>query len=359
MSARGRLSVLVLSMAGLLAVGTARASAQAGDAEEPKEDKAPAAQSDKKVDDENAPFTIEFGNPGVVLQGKRLRLFSARNLQSKHWLGVALAPADETLRAQLGLEGTGVVVTDVVADSPAAKAGLKKNDVVVSVGKTPVGEASDVIKAVDAAGEQPIAVELLRGGKTMSVEVTPQARPAEGPSASFDFAVPPGKRGERFRYNIVRPGAIMAFPPQLQNGFRWFASPGKLPDLPEDLSVSISKTGKEPAQIVVKRGDDKWEVTDEQLDQLPDDVRPLVEQMLGRTPGFTVNLRPMEPQARREQLRQHLQQRRQAARERHAAAPGAQKRLDALSKQVEELQKAIEQLREELPREPSTPEEND
>lgn len=352
-----RLFVLSLSMAGLLAVCSARVRAQDDEAEEPKGDKAPAAQSDQKAEDENAPFTIQFGNPGAVLQGKRLSFFSRRNLHSKHWLGLALAPADETLRAQLGLEGNGVVVTDVVADSPAAKAGLEKNDVVVSVGKTPVGEPSDVIKAVDAAGEKAIAVELLRGGKTMTVEVTPQARQGEGPSALFDFVVPPGKAGEQYRYSIVRPGAIMTYPLHLQNGFRWFAS--QLPDLPEDLSISITKTGKEPAQIVVKRGDDKWEVTDGQLDQLADDIRPHVEQMLGRTPGFTVNLRSVEPQARRAQLRQRVRQRHEAARERHTTRSGAQQRLEALSKQVEALQKAIEELRGELPQEQSTPEEND
>ena len=52
--------------------------------------------------------------------------------------------------------------------------------------------------------------------------------------------------------------------------------------LPPDTSVVVSKEGDKPANITVKRGDKKWEVTEKQLDKLPADVRPFVEQMLGR-----------------------------------------------------------------------------
>lgn len=49
------------------------------------------------------------------------------------WLGVSTAEASEALTAQLDLQhGVGLVVTYVVPDSPAAKAGLQKNDLVVS-----------------------------------------------------------------------------------------------------------------------------------------------------------------------------------------------------------------------------------
>lgn len=56
----------------------------------------------------------------------------AGGLQPKSvtWLGVATAEASEELRAQLPLEpGSGLVVQSVIPDSPAAKAGLQKNDV--------------------------------------------------------------------------------------------------------------------------------------------------------------------------------------------------------------------------------------
>ena len=50
------------------------------------------------------------------------------------WLGVAPEELSEEVRAQLPLEpGTGLVVRVVMADSPAAKAGLQKNDVLVKL----------------------------------------------------------------------------------------------------------------------------------------------------------------------------------------------------------------------------------
>lgn len=50
------------------------------------------------------------------------------------WLGVAQEEVSEELRAQLPLEpGAGVVVRSVIPESPAAKAGLQKNDVLVKI----------------------------------------------------------------------------------------------------------------------------------------------------------------------------------------------------------------------------------
>src|SRR6185312_6347588 len=47
--------------------------------------------------------------------------------------------------------------------------------------------------------------------------------------------------------------------------------------------------GAEPAKIQVKRGDKEWNVTEEKLDDLPDDIRTHVQTLLGRMlmPGFT------------------------------------------------------------------------
>ena len=48
------------------------------------------------------------------------------------WLGIGSAEASDALDAQLGLHhGEGLVVVEVVTNSPAAKAGLQKNDVLV------------------------------------------------------------------------------------------------------------------------------------------------------------------------------------------------------------------------------------
>src|SRR5882724_950548 len=49
------------------------------------------------------------------------------------WLGVSTTEASDALASQLDLQpGVGLVVTYVSTESPAAKAGLQKNDVLVS-----------------------------------------------------------------------------------------------------------------------------------------------------------------------------------------------------------------------------------
>jgi S1-C subfamily serine protease len=65
------------------------------------------------------------------------------------WLGVGLATIDPTLRAVPGLPAHGVVVTSVVAGSPAAKAGLRAATRQVTVRGITVPEGGDVIVGID------------------------------------------------------------------------------------------------------------------------------------------------------------------------------------------------------------------
>jgi hypothetical protein len=82
-------------------------------------------------------------------------------------------------------------------------------------------------------------------------------------------------------FRFVRPGAIVP---------RDVLVPVPLPP---NMSIAISKSGNEPAKITVKRGEEKWEVTEKELDKLPADIRPHVERMLGRGPlGVVGELMP-------------------------------------------------------------------
>ena len=56
-----------------------------------------------------------------------------------------------------------------------------------------------------------------------------------------------------------------------------------LNQMPNGVSVSIQKQNDEPAHITVQRGNDTWDIVGDDpssLAQLPDDVRPFVEQLL-------------------------------------------------------------------------------
>jgi membrane-associated protease RseP (regulator of RpoE activity) len=88
------------------------------------------AQSADKEDSEEAdsPATREHQ---IIIKAVEPELAGARSKRSAAWLGVATEECGEALASQLGLKpGEGLLVNFVAKDSPAAKAGLQKNDVI-------------------------------------------------------------------------------------------------------------------------------------------------------------------------------------------------------------------------------------
>ncbi|MBI1851680.1 MAG: PDZ domain-containing protein [Planctomycetes bacterium] len=92
------------------------------------------------------------------------------------WLGVELAALElsSEVREIMGLEeGEGVRIDRVVDDSPAAKAGLQKNDVVLRVDGTKVGSQKEIGEILGkASAGQSVSMEVLRKGKRENVSVT-------------------------------------------------------------------------------------------------------------------------------------------------------------------------------------------
>ncbi|MBQ6827381.1 MAG: PDZ domain-containing protein, partial [Thermoguttaceae bacterium] len=127
---------------------------------------------------------------------------------SKYWIGATVEPTPELLVAQLPLnEGEGILLQYIVPDSPAAKAGLQRFDVVVKIDGAPIANASDVAKIVDKTGDKTVKVEFFRKGKLTETKLTPAERP-QNDVRLVPFGAPNG--GSRFQ--IVRPGLIVAAP---------------------------------------------------------------------------------------------------------------------------------------------------
>ena len=66
-----------------------------------------------------------------------------------------------------------VVISDVIVDSPAAKAGIEPGDTVVSVQGTTLGSSTDVRNAIIAQGTSPVTVGVVRDGASKTFNVTP------------------------------------------------------------------------------------------------------------------------------------------------------------------------------------------
>lgn len=267
------------------------------------------------------------------------------------YIGVNCSPADEALRTQLGLgDKAGLVVDAIVPDSPAAKAGLKKFDVIHRVGndRQAVGEVETLTKAVQAAGENSLKLEIIRGGKTETVKVTPakreKGRRAEIKDLDLDGDVDIVLRwfadadDQGLRLHGLRRGLLL-------NNKLGTA------DLPINMSISISKSGDQPAKIAVERDGKKWEVTEDKLSELPDDVRKTAESFLdqssgrGDLHGLIVGKAGGEagdPAARMETFKKLIEGK---AKSRWAAEERSDDQLKAINDRLDQLQKALEELR--------------
>lgn len=90
------------------------------------------------------------------------------------WLGVSASEASEALAAQLNLQpGVGLVVTYVAPDSPAAKRGVRKNDVLVEFDDQPLVHPVQLRKLVRVRKEgDPVKLGFYRAGKHDTVSIT-------------------------------------------------------------------------------------------------------------------------------------------------------------------------------------------
>jgi Do/DeqQ family serine protease len=100
---------------------------------------------------------------------------------SRGYLGVSTDVVTADMAESFGLkrDQKGVIITDLnPADGPAAKAGLKREDIIVAVNDKPVTSRDDLrlVIAQTAPGTK-ISVKFIRDGKTQTVEATLAALP--------------------------------------------------------------------------------------------------------------------------------------------------------------------------------------
>jgi serine protease Do len=93
---------------------------------------------------------------------------------TRGWLGIGIQDLTPELAEYYGIETRkGVLVTQVFDDDPAAKAGVKKNDIIIALNNTAVStgrELSSQIANTPVGGKTKIT--LIRGGKEMTLTAT-------------------------------------------------------------------------------------------------------------------------------------------------------------------------------------------
>lgn len=205
---------------------------------------------------------------------------------SRYWIGVGGESVPEAIRAQVDLANNeGLLLGAVDPAGPAGKAGVQRFDILLRANGEPIASIAPLSELVGKQGEAraPITMELLRRGKPVVVEVTPEERPAGAVAA-----VP--NRGERL--GLFGPDGPFGpnGPFAGGEGFGGGQFGGMLEGMPmaAGVSVSVARQGDGPAQVTVTQGDKTWQFDEgdqEAIEALPGDVQPLVERMLSEQGG--------------------------------------------------------------------------
>lgn len=124
---------------------------------------------------------------------------------SKYWIGLTIGAIPQILAEQLPIDETeGVLVQYVVPDSPAAKIGLKRFDVIHSIDGHVVSNPSEVTKLVNSLGSKKVGLEYYRKGKLEKSEIEIEERP-QNLGNRLNLGVPLQNK----KFQVVRPGVIV------------------------------------------------------------------------------------------------------------------------------------------------------
>lgn len=154
---------------------------------------------------------IQAADPGDLQMMQRLIQESGRNemllgMEHRHdhvdggpWvIGVMVEPIEPILREHFGIdEGTGARVSFVAEDKPAAKAGIKVNDIVVSADGQKISNLEQLRDVVTKCGKEgrPLSLEIIHKGKRQPVSIqvenprqAQELRPLQPREPKFQFA---------------------------------------------------------------------------------------------------------------------------------------------------------------------------
>jgi serine protease Do len=160
----------------------------------------------KAAGDKPAPLTILRGGETLTIQVQpqvRVTMGPVKPEPPAYWIGVNVSSVEPALRSQLKLpQNQGLVVIEVMKDCPASKADVKVHDILLKLADKPLVSQEKLIEIVQSHGDKSIALELIRAGKTQTVEVTPERR------KDAQYQVRSGDP-RTYNFQFVRPGAVV------------------------------------------------------------------------------------------------------------------------------------------------------
>ncbi len=179
---------------------------------------------------------------------------SAAYEEDTGWLGVQVVPVTPPLIAQLQLDDVGVVINNVVDDSPADQAGLKQWDVITAIDGEPVPPSiADFAETIRAKGAK-TAVQLLviRGGKEQTTSVTLATRPSPGDTKGWLYR---SESPDVIREQFLTQGHVLMQDPDGNWTHKDLSSLDHLDSVPPNLSLLLRRFPGSTTRVF--RGDER------------------------------------------------------------------------------------------------------
>ncbi len=210
------------------------------------------------------------------------------------YIGVMLdgAPLPDLLVKHLGLEpGQGIRIANISRNSPADKAGLERDDIIIGFEGRNVDDNEQFVDNVRKAGiGTEVSLQIIHLGKRQTVTLK-----LEGLKGDFDMKYPP----EPQAVQSWRPGKIFKLRPGDEDWMEVFRD-----NMPSDLDVNIKKffneiytykhssdgedytitiegnPGDVESTITIQAGDNEYKATLKEIDKLPEKYQEAVGQAI-------------------------------------------------------------------------------
>lgn len=121
---------------------------------------------------------IGFAIPANTAKSELADLIHTGKVQHG-WLGIYMQPITPDLAKAFGID-SGVLISDVVPNSPATAAGLQRGDVIMALNSQPIQQVSDL---QDTVASLPVGttthVEIVRNGEALTLPITIGEMPNE------------------------------------------------------------------------------------------------------------------------------------------------------------------------------------
>jgi len=214
---------------------------------------------------------IGFAIP-INMAKKILPQLIKKGAVSRGWLGVTIQPVTDEIAQSFGLKtAQGALVSDVMAGSPAAKAGIRQGDVIIRFAGKDVKDVAQLQRlAADTPVGAKVEVNVVRAGKELKLPLVvasaespeaAQARPEEAtPSAWLGLTVddlPPQMRARDMAGVLVvdvEQGSIAAEAGLQSNDIIVAVNQKKVASIVEYEKAVKEAEKKGSAALLVKRG---------------------------------------------------------------------------------------------------------